>query len=291
MAPHVHVASSAILDKLETDLNYQYRDYDLQTPTATARPEGVVRAGSIFFDLVSTGGPSPSYSILAQNTGTPAIRAGTLTQLAQVLAPEGTAPGTVDLVINLQIDTGEEILTGDKVRDAFLDVNDAALFTPSSSIGGCSLTGGACGSVAPPPPTRPVPGYDPYTPVQSQLVLISAPAPDKTEFGNEEAIEDNQEDGGVDSATSPIVPPQPLFDSRPLDTGDETDEPISGGGNPALIGAGTVTLDQLEDEEEKKKKKKPAAGRAPPAETAAAAAPNATAAPPASSATETTGAK
>ncbi|MEO5809687.1 MAG: hypothetical protein ABIR51_06480, partial [Sphingomicrobium sp.] len=59
-------------------------------------------------------------------------------------------------------------------------------------------------------------------------------------------IADDKESGGNESASSPIVPPQPLFDTRPMETDDETDEPISGGGNSALIGTGvnSVTGDE-----------------------------------------------
>ena len=63
-------------------------------------------------------------------------------------------------------------------------------------------------------------------------------------FGNEEAIEDNEEDGGEDSASSPIQPPAPLFNTRPLETPGDTDEPGSGGGNPALIGNGPNPVDE-----------------------------------------------
>ena len=41
----------------------------------------------------------------------------------------------------------------------------------------------------------------------------------------------------ADEASSPISPPTPLFDTRPLNAKDTTDEPVSGGGNPALIGS------------------------------------------------------
>jgi hypothetical protein len=75
------------------------------------------------------------------------------------------------------------------------------------------------------------------------------------EFGNEDFIDDNDEDT-EDGRTSPIAPPDPLFDTSELGEEAEAtapevgttmrsspgltqpgdiDEPVSGSGNPALM--------------------------------------------------------
>jgi hypothetical protein len=76
------------------------------------------------------------------------------------------------------------------------------------------------------------------------------------EFGNEDVIDDNDEET---EDSSPIVPPQPLFDTSELGEAEGTgnpafntpmrsnpgltekgdvDDPVSGSGNPALMEAG-----------------------------------------------------
>ncbi len=241
---NLHVAEASILDKLAADPNYANRDFELQTAPSVARPDGVVRANEIHVILgagatissaaVTTAATVP-YTVFVQNTGTPNERAGFLASIADIITPEGMAPGSIDMVVNGQLVAEGGNLTGDKVRDALIGEGDSPNYTANSTINGCPVSGGACANVAPPPPP---PTYDPGPPLASEFVLISAPTAEDLPFGNEETIEDNEEDGGADSATSPIVPPQPLFDTRPMDSDDETDEPISGGGNPALIGAG-----------------------------------------------------
>ena len=76
--------------------------------------------------------------------------------------------------------------------------------------------------------------------MSSEITLFGTPSTDDALFGNEEAIEDNEEDGGEDSASSPIAPPTALFNTKPLQHKGDTDEPVSGGGNPALIGSEPV---------------------------------------------------
>ena len=244
--PNLHVAETSILDKLAVDPEFADRDLALQTAPTTARPDGVIRANEI--DVILDGGalnPSATtlaataaaspYTIFIQNTGTLSSRAGFFAAVTDIVPPEGMAPGSINMVINGQLTGGTAPLTGADVRDAMIPAGSAPNYTSNSSINGCPVSGGACVNIVPPPPP---PHYDPAPPLASEFVLISAPTADDLPFGNEETIEDNKEDGGDNSATSPIVPPQPLFDTRPMETENETDEPISGGGNPALIGAG-----------------------------------------------------
>ena len=265
--PHLHVAEAAILDQLAVDQNYTGRDLALQTPTATAHPDGIVRADEIYVDLDTNGGQAAAgigtleaapYSVLFQNTGTLATRAGFVASYAEISSPETAPAGAIDMVVNGQVVTEEGTLTGAQARDALMEDEDPARFTASSTINGCGVGGGACVTIPPPPPPPPV--YDPGPPIADQIVVFNDVPVDEQSFGNEEAIEDNEEDGGTDSATSPIDPPNPLFDTRPLDIGDETDEPISGGGNPALIGSGvnpagkTVGPDEEKEKEKEKQK-------------------------------------
>ena len=105
----------------------------------------------------------------------------------------------------------------------------------------------------------PPPFPDPGAVLADEIVLFSSGADDKPLFGNEGQIVENldeildfigdasdpltleeqrvRDEEEADAASSPIEPPNPLFDSRPLNAKDSTDEPISGGGNPALIGS------------------------------------------------------
>ncbi len=54
-------------------------------------------------------------------------------------------------------------------------------------------------------------------------------------FGNEGDIAEG-DGGGESGRTSPISPPNPLFDSRPLVQSGDIDDPVSGAGNPSLYG-------------------------------------------------------
>lgn len=243
-AQRVHVAEGAILDQLVSDPGYAGLADDLATPTATAAPEGVIRAGEIYIYLNQGAQATPTYSVYVQNTGTAATRAGFVANYAEIDTPEGTPPGSIDLIVNGQLETEGGTLTGVDVRDALMDDDDPARFTATSTINGCALAG-PCVFQQPPPP-NPVPD------IAAQITLIGAPTRDDQPFGNEEAIEDNEEDGGEQGAASPIQPPLPLFNTQPLEQSGETDEPVSGGGNPALIGNGSDDdVDDDDDEEDK----------------------------------------
>ena len=95
----VHVAEAAILDRLAIDPNYAARDADLARRPPTQRPDGVVRAGEIFVELIpvagEAGGATP-YSVLVQNVGTSELRRGLPRDHAEIATPDGTAPGSID---------------------------------------------------------------------------------------------------------------------------------------------------------------------------------------------------
>ena len=236
----IHIAEGAILDRLAADPNYAARDADLARAPLAQRPDGVVRAGKIVVELVNPAGQVSTavgtaalmpYSVLVQNVGSRQIPAGFTATTTEIVAPTGTAPRSIDLNVNGQLITATGTLTGVAVRDALMAADNPARFTLASLINGCALTG-PCGTVLPP--------FDPHSAISTEIVLLSTSLGDDPLFGNEETIEDNEEDGGDDSASSPITPPVPLFNTKPLEQDGDTDEPVSGGGNPALIGSGRV---------------------------------------------------
>ncbi|MCY7398963.1 MAG: hypothetical protein LH466_09040, partial [Sphingomonas bacterium] len=228
----VHVAEGAILDRLAADPNYATRDADLARAPVAQRPDGVVRAGKISIKLASVGTAADSpYSVLVQNVGTSRIPAGFAATTAEIVSPAGTASGLIDLNVYGQLVTPTATLTGVAVRDALMANDNPARYFASSLINGCALTG-RCGSVQPP--------FVPQPAISTEIALRATPPEDDRLFGNEETIEDNEEEGGDDSASSPIAPPVPLFNTKPLEQKSDTDEPVSGGGNPALIGSSPV---------------------------------------------------
>ena len=141
------------------------------------------------------------------------------------------------------------------MRDALVEGEDLTPFTDNSTINGCLLAG-ECGDVVVPPEEPPVPpGFQPSPGIQKEITLVKdnlLPPPD---FGNEDFIDDNDEET-EDGATSPIVPPDPLFDTSQLGEGSDAaaaefgtsmrsnpglvrpgdvDDPVSGSGNPGLM--------------------------------------------------------
>jgi hypothetical protein len=79
--------------------------------------------------------------------------------------------------------------------------------------------------------------------VDNQIDLIFSDPLGDSDFGNEDSIDDNED--GDEGANNPIAPPQPLFDTRPLIPSSEIDDPVSGTGNPALVGG-----EQCENQDE-----------------------------------------
>jgi len=217
-ADRIHVASGNILDQLATNPHYAGYQDDLNDPATVQRPDGVIRASNIFVQ--------PTEAVLVQNTGTDDIPAGFVANSVELTAPEGALPGSIELIVNGQLVTETGTLTKIAVRDALVAEFDISVFTDNSTINGCALTGDCV--------ERPILPQIPGIP--TQVTLISEDMLDEQPFGNEPVI-DNEED---EETSSPIQPPAPLFDTRPLNPDADVDEPISGSGNPALIGAGPV---------------------------------------------------
>ena len=139
------------------------------------------------------------------------------------------------MIINGQILTQTGTLTGIGVRDLLVANRNLSPFTANSTINGCLLVG-ICGTVEPPPPPEPPipPNFQPAPGIQKEITLIKDNLLGPPEFGNEDFIDDNDE-ATDEGATSPIEPPQPLFDTSGLGGKGDIDDPVSGSGNPSLM--------------------------------------------------------
>lgn len=239
-ASNIHVTSAAILDRLAADPFYVGRIADLNALAATQRPEGVMRA--LGLDL------SPTGTLYIQNTGTALNPAGFFSDLAftDVNAPAGAAPGSLSVIVNGAFQTPSGNVTGTAAHD--LVVNDPATdltaFSADSQLNGCAFNLKGCTMVRE--------GPDPVASIASQIAIIatatlgSTPAfveepagPGADPDTNDPAQEQQQEQASESEATasSPIAPPPQLIDSSPLDTSNQIEQPVSGSGNPALIGS------------------------------------------------------
>ncbi|QIK97064.1 hypothetical protein G7076_12145 [Sphingomonas sp. HDW15A] len=247
-AENIFIASSEILARLEENPQYEgFRD-DLNAPAAVQRPEGVVRAAVVTLNEDD----AVLRNILIQNTGTEELPAGFLINVLSLAGDgeEGSVPlpGSINMVINGQIETPTGTLTGDDVRAAFVEEFGTEIFVADSTINGCTLTGD-CSSFS---PEEQIPPAAVVTP--TQVAILTDDPIGEMDFGNEGDIDDNVENDGSD-LTSPIEAPQPLFDTRPLDGDEDVNEPVSGAGNPSLYG---VTDDDEEDDEKDGNEAKPA---------------------------------
>ena len=168
-------------------------------------------------------------------------------------------------MINGQIVTPTGTLTGVAVRDALVeDYGSIEEFTSNSTINGCPVSGGSCGT---PTTGGPLPPEAVVTP--TQVAILTSDPLGESVFGNEGDIAgDSSEgsEGGEDgSASSPIDAPQPLFDTRPLNSDEDVNEPVSGAGNPSLYGISSDEDDAGDEEDEEEKKKKKNKGEVQPA--------------------------
>jgi hypothetical protein len=244
-APQIHVAEGSILDQLSVDPQYAGYQEDLNAPASVQRPEGVLNAATIWIESDNL------QNVLIQNTGTTETPAGFLAQETFINDDSEVAgpPGSIDLVVNGQLQTEGGVLTGIAVRDASVGDADLTPFTANSTINGCLLIG-ACVQT----PNNPFPpDFTPTPGIQDEIVLIGDDPAPPPEFGNEDVIDDNDEET---EDTSPIVPPQPLFDTSEMGEAEakgnpafnttmrshpgivqegDVDDPVSGGGNPALM--------------------------------------------------------
>lgn len=239
-AKNIHVASDGILTKLRADPLYSGYIQDLNAPS-NLQPGGVLNALAL--------GLAGSDTIYVQNTGSATVPAGFVTTLSDStdIGGDTTPPtGGRSVVINGQLVTADGTLTGRAAFDAAVTKAKAdatangetfgADLQPDSTFNACVILTGVCAVT-----------MDPVAAISSEIVVVTqavldesptAPAADDAdEGGDDSADEQKDEDSDTDEGASPISPPQPLINTRPLSPDVQVVEPVSGAGNPALFGS------------------------------------------------------
>lgn len=223
-ADHIHIADADLLAKLRDDPFYEGRIADLNAPATVQRPDGVIAAGGL--DLF------PGATLYIQNTGTSALPAGFLTVAdnSDITPPDTPPSGGVEVVINGAFQTDTGVVSG---RAAYeLLASDPDLdptgFSTLAQLNSCLLVGGC-------------PSENNEPPIADEIDMIG-----QNPIGDDPAVADDpdeeektEEEKAAEAATegAPIAPPAPLIDTRPLNPPATITEPITGSGNPALIGS------------------------------------------------------
>ncbi|MDT0509967.1 hypothetical protein [Novosphingobium sp. MMS21-SN21R] len=242
-AAHIHIADGEILSRLEQDPLYAGRIADLNAPAAVSRPEGVISAG--FIDLY------PAQTLYIQNTGTRETPAGFLAADVDATPPDVPPAGGVQAVVNGQFVTDAGVLTGKAAYDALIAAGaDFTGFSTEGQLNSCLFTGGCLTGAE----------QDPVRGISSEIQMVTGPVLGDTPemvaaqggTGSDEEEEEQQTQGAEaavaaakaateaaaeSSASSPIAPPAPLVDTRPLTPPGDVTQPVTGSGNPALIGS------------------------------------------------------
>jgi hypothetical protein len=262
-ADHIRVAAASILDKLRADPLYAGRITDLNTAPLQAPSGPALSASQLFF--------APTQTLYIQNTGTAAVQAGFLVPLAgltiELPSTQSTQPGqtasAVSLVINGQFvgtsstsGTGQGTsspasITGATAFQQFVQQTKLTGITADSQFNGCLISAGSCSM------TTPAPDLSTQIQVLQTPALPSAPAivaavqqasPEVTADPQQQEqtadkpaeAEQKEEKEAKANAKAPIAPPAPMIDTRPLSPPVSVDEPVAGGGNPALFGIGAA---------------------------------------------------
>jgi hypothetical protein len=240
----VHIASDEILLKLRENPQYTGYVQELNAPATVQRPEGVVRAAAVQLE--------GNKSILVQNTGTRQTPAGVFAGFdpnddeGTEIGGEDPQPGGLDIVFNGQLQRPDgTILTGRQAFDVALAAAKADLdpgetfgtdLVAGSTFNGCVILSGSCGGGS---------DSDPVKAISSEIKLVTnatlddspvAPMADDMDEGDAGDGQDDEEDES-DEGSSPIEPPMPLINTRALDGDVDVTDPVSGSGNPALIGS------------------------------------------------------
>lgn len=236
-ATHIHMAESSILTKLEDDPLYVGHIADLNRPTSVSRPDGIFNA--LALDIF------PGSTFYIQNTGTAATPAGFLSGPDTDVTPPTSPPtGGIEVVVNGQFVTDTGTLTGKAAYDALLAAQpDFTGFSTNSQLNACLFIGGCQVE------------EDPVGGISSEIEMISdndiSDSPvveDEPDEANSEEQSEEEKAAEEDVDGSPIAPPAPLIDTRPLNPPATITEPVAGSGNPALIGSvvneGTAQEDQ-----------------------------------------------
>lgn len=204
-------ADPAILAKLNANANYTGRESDLAVPLASPRPEGLIRAGKVtLYD---------ARQMLIQNSGTKAAPAGIATADGTFLT-FASANAPIELIVNGQIIQPNGTATGGFAVQSAL-AKTGVSFTANSSVNGCLVSAASCA-----PPTVVTRDEDIHLGLLPTL-------PDKL-FG------DDDDGDGKKNKASAITPAEKLVDRKPIERVQPIDEPVSGAGNPAMIGGGAT---------------------------------------------------
>jgi len=213
--------SGVLLSRLEANPTYEGRINDINTPLAVPRPDGVVRAG--FVDIEQR----PPVQVLVQNTGTRALPAGFFSTSDGPFGQdfEGDVdPGSIELVINGQLVVDGKVITGQAVANQLVTAENRAAFTAESTVNACTAEG-ACPTSA-----------DAFaSAIASEFALLTDVQLSEEPFAVEDATEE-EEKQAEKAARAPIAPPVILIDTRPLNPPVDIVDPVSGSGNPALLG-------------------------------------------------------
>ncbi|NLR70068.1 hypothetical protein HGI47_04170 [Novosphingobium sp. ERN07] len=243
-AVNIHVASATILDKLAANPFYTGRIADLNAPATVQRPEGVLRALGLDFH--------PTGTLYIQNTGTALNPAGFFADIdfADVTAPTGAQPGSISVVVNGAFQTPTGIVSGIDAHDLAVDgADDLSIFSADSQINGCLFSAEQCAS----PLSE---GPDVIGAIAGQFEIVTQdPLGSTPGFAEEPSDEEGDPEDEAEvqiqpsesGPASPIVPPTPIINDSPLDTTSQIDEPVTGSGNPALIGTNATTTVQAGD--------------------------------------------
>lgn len=231
-ANNVHIASASILEQLASNVNFAGRDAALGQPLATSRPDGVIQASRLQFNVRDT--------LLIQNTGTLTLDAGFFGRVGSVqITPSGSSSALLDMVIHGQLlDTGDIVRNGTSVRDLIFPPSSSTQdpgtgvqgFTATSSVNGCVINAAACVGASG--------GVDMEAPT---TVVHAGPPPPEPAAEREAQREQDEAEAAAEEAARgeaaprrPIMPPVNIVNTRRLGVESIITEPVTSGGNPNL---------------------------------------------------------
>lgn len=229
-ANRFHAAEVSILDRLLANPLYSGRAADINTPLATSRPNGIVRADDIDTDAAS--------QILIQNTGTRELPAGVFAFSEGPLERDVIPPqGSIDFIVNGQLITDAGQLTGTAVFDHLISADNRPFFTPESTVNGCLISGTTCTLEEPQPDVTEMDTE--FLPSDSITHFTQEPAREEQAIDPEEREEAEEE-----AKRAPIPPPTPIISTQPLAPVIDVEEPVAGAGNPGLISSAPTPAGQ-----------------------------------------------
>ncbi|MEZ5707793.1 MAG: hypothetical protein R3E02_00220 [Blastomonas sp.] len=228
---NIYIVSDAILSELADDPDYAGRDAALAISLSTPRPDGVVQAAVLNFNVTQR--------LLIQNTGASGTAAGFLTydDGFNVIGPD---VDPVDMVVWGQVlDSQGTPITNGNTRDAIYPGGAPSTFTANSAINGCLLTASTCTAVPPDGPD-----VDPDTETETPTVIATVEAQEhgKPKSQTEEDEQEEEERAAEEAAkeatrsSSPILRPVSIVNARRLAVEPDVNEPVTSGGNPNLQG-------------------------------------------------------